>query len=200
MSTVELPSRNALAAHARQPAVHRCPADTEHSCDGGDVVLAAVVHRDGGLQLLIRLNSRSTTVATTRAAARPARVRSLIRSRSNSAREAKTWKMSRPPGVDVSILSVRLRTEIPRLSRSERSRSGGEASDRADLTARPRRCHLRGAAQACRRVPADARDSATPCPRTIGRNRQTSAHRSVGLSLVLLERGHSGVAHLIRGC
>ena len=38
-----------------------------------------------------------------RAAASPALVRSRIRSRSNSARAAKTWKTSLPPGVVVSI-------------------------------------------------------------------------------------------------
>ncbi len=44
-----------------------------------------------------------------RAAASPACVRSRMRSRSNSARAPKTWKISRPPGVEVSIASVRLR-------------------------------------------------------------------------------------------
>src|SRR5215218_10170306 len=49
-----------------------------------------------------------------RAAASPAVVRSRIRSRSNSARAAKTWKTSLPPGVVVSIASCRLRNPIPR--------------------------------------------------------------------------------------
>ena len=38
------------------------------------------------------------------AAASPAIVRSLTRSRSKAARAPKTWKISRPPGVVVSIL------------------------------------------------------------------------------------------------
>jgi hypothetical protein len=40
-----------------------------------------------------------------RAAASPALVRSRMRSRSNSARAANTWKTSLPPGVVVSIAS-----------------------------------------------------------------------------------------------
>jgi hypothetical protein len=47
--------------------------------------------------------------AAGRAAASPAAVRSRMRSRSNSARAAKTWKTSLPAGVVVSIASWRLR-------------------------------------------------------------------------------------------
>src|SRR5664280_1845021 len=42
----------------------------------------------------------------------------MISSRMNSARAAKTWKTSRPPGVVVSSLSCRLLNPIPRLRRS----------------------------------------------------------------------------------
>jgi hypothetical protein len=50
----------------------------------------------------------------TRAAASPALVRSRIRSRSNSASAANTWKTSLPPGVVVSIASWRLQNPTPR--------------------------------------------------------------------------------------
>ena len=50
-----------------------------------------------------------------RAAASPACVRSRIRSRSNSARAPKTWKISLPPLVVVSICSVRLLKPTPPL-------------------------------------------------------------------------------------
>jgi hypothetical protein len=40
-----------------------------------------------------------------------------MRSRSNSARAAKTWKTSLPPGVVVSIASCRLRNPMPRSAR-----------------------------------------------------------------------------------
>ena len=49
------------------------------------------------------------------AAARPARVRSWIRSRSNWPSAPKIWKMSRPPGVVVSMASVSERNPTPRL-------------------------------------------------------------------------------------
>jgi hypothetical protein len=52
-----------------------------------------------------------------RAAASPALVRSRMRSRWNSARAAKTWKTSLPPGVVVSIASWRLRKPMPRSAR-----------------------------------------------------------------------------------
>ncbi len=48
-----------------------------------------------------------------RATASPARVRSTISSRSISARAPITWKKKRPIGVDVSMLSVRLRKFTP---------------------------------------------------------------------------------------
>jgi hypothetical protein len=52
-----------------------------------------------------------------RAAANPALVRSRMRSRSNSAKAAKTWKTSLPPGVVVSIASCRLRNPMSRSAR-----------------------------------------------------------------------------------
>jgi len=52
------------------------------------------------------------------AAAIPALVRSRIRSRSNWPRAPKTWKISRPPGVVVSIASVSDRRPTPRASRA----------------------------------------------------------------------------------
>jgi hypothetical protein len=68
----------------------------------------------GHLGLVGGHDRRTTTpAARTRAAASPALVRSRIRSRSNSARAAKTWKTSLPPGVVVSIASCRLRNPIP---------------------------------------------------------------------------------------
>lgn len=68
-----------------------------------------------------------------RAAASPAWVRSRIRSRSISASAAKTWKINRPPGVEVSKPSVSERNPIlrsrnsptntirPRIARPKRS-------------------------------------------------------------------------------
>jgi len=49
-----------------------------------------------------------------RAAASPAWVRSRMRSRSNSANAANTWKTSRPPGEVVSIVSCSDRKTTPR--------------------------------------------------------------------------------------
>src|SRR5208282_4716149 len=58
---------------------------------------------------LIRNHDRlaSSLAPRAAAAARPARVRSWMRSRSNCPRAAKRWNTSRPPGVVVSIASVR---------------------------------------------------------------------------------------------
>jgi hypothetical protein len=53
-----------------------------------------------------------------RAAAKPAMVLSLIRSLSNSESAPKRWNVSSPPGVLVSMLSVRDRKVTSRLSRS----------------------------------------------------------------------------------
>lgn len=53
-----------------------------------------------------------------RAAARPSRVPETISSRMNSARAAKTWKTSLPPGVVVSRFSCREVKPIPRRRRS----------------------------------------------------------------------------------
>src|SRR5215213_5753524 len=52
-----------------------------------------------------------------RAAASPALVRSRMRSRSNSANAANTWKTSLPPGVVVSMASWRLRNPTPHSAR-----------------------------------------------------------------------------------
>ena len=51
------------------------------------------------------------------AAARPARVRSWMRSRSNCPSAPKRWNTSLPPGVVVSIASVRERNPTPRFSK-----------------------------------------------------------------------------------
>ncbi len=50
------------------------------------------------------------------AAVNPALVRSRIKSRSNWPSAPNTWKMSRPPGVVVSMASVRERKPTPRAS------------------------------------------------------------------------------------
>lgn len=56
-----------------------------------------------------------------RAAANPARVRSTINSLSISARADMIWKMKRPIGLDVSMLSVRLLKWMPRWRSSSTS-------------------------------------------------------------------------------
>ncbi len=61
---------------------------------------------------------RPPTLPRARAAARPAAVLSRMRSRSNSERAPKTWNTRRPPGVLVSMFSVRLTKATPRCSRS----------------------------------------------------------------------------------
>lgn len=64
---------------------------------------------------------RPPTLPYSLAAAKPARVRSTISSRSISARALMTWKKNRPAGVLVSMLSVRLRKFTPRACSSDTS-------------------------------------------------------------------------------
>ena len=61
----------------------------------------------------------------------PALVRSRIKSRSNWPSAPNTWKMSRPPGVVVSMLSVSDRKPTPRLPAHRLPRSGAAGSDQA---------------------------------------------------------------------
>ncbi|MND67325.1 hypothetical protein D3C80_587350 [compost metagenome] len=61
-----------------------------------------------------------------RAAAIPARVRSLISDRSNSAIDARTCSRSRPAGVPVSKLSLNDRNSTPRSLRSRMSLSNSK--------------------------------------------------------------------------
>ena len=65
-----------------------------------------------------RWRGRPPFLPRARAAARPARVRSRMMSRSNSARAPKTWKMSFPPLVVVSMASCKLWKPTPRSRRS----------------------------------------------------------------------------------
>ncbi len=66
----------------------------------------------------------------------PALVRSRIKSRSNWLSAPNTWKMSRPPGVVVSMLSVSDRKPTPRASSAPivSIRCGRERPSRAGLT------------------------------------------------------------------
>ena len=94
-----------------------------------------------------------------RAASSPALVRSRMRSRSNSARAAKTWKTSLPSLVVVSMLSWRLRNPIPR-SRRAASVSTRWRSDRPrrssfqTTTVSPLRAKLRACSRPVRSAPA----------------------------------------------
>ncbi len=63
----------------------------------------------------VMVAGRPPTRPRARAAATPARERSMIISLSNWASAEKTWKTRRPPGVVVSIPSWRERKPIPRL-------------------------------------------------------------------------------------
>ena len=67
------------------------------------------------------------------AASRPAIVRSVMSSRSNSAKEAKMAKVKRPAAVVVSMASRRLRKKTPRAARS--STPDGKESDQDDQDA-----------------------------------------------------------------
>ncbi len=71
--------------------------------------------------LLQSLPGGAATRPCSLAAAKPARVRSTISSRSISARALITWKKKRPAGVLVSMLSVRLRKFTPRACSSDTS-------------------------------------------------------------------------------
>jgi hypothetical protein len=62
----------------------------------------------------VSTDGRPPTRPRRRAEACPAMVRSLIKSRWNSARDPKMWKTNRPPGVVVSIASCNDRNPIPR--------------------------------------------------------------------------------------
>ena len=66
---------------------------------------------------------RPPTRPRARAAARPSWVPETMSSRMNSARAAKTWKTSRPPGVVVSRFSC---SEVNPMSRRRRSADGGD--------------------------------------------------------------------------
>ncbi len=83
-----------------------------------------------------------------RAAASPALVRSRMRSRSNSASAPMRWKISLPPGVVVSIFSVRLIKSTPRSLRrlSVSMRSLSERPSRSSfhtITVSPERTKAR---------------------------------------------------------
>jgi len=74
-------------------------------------------HCAGSLQFLRTDDGFASTLATRlAAAANPARVRSRMRSRSNCPSAPNRWKTRRPPGVVVSIASVRERNPTPRFS------------------------------------------------------------------------------------
>jgi hypothetical protein len=110
------PATSWSAAGAIQVTVDRGPADPERGGGRGHRVLPGGVHLLGHLQLVAITGGRPRWRPRARAAASPAAVRSL-RSRSNSARAAKTWKTSLPPGVVVSIVSCRLRKPTPHSAR-----------------------------------------------------------------------------------
>ena len=82
---------------------------------------------------------RPPTRPRARAAASPAKVRSRINARSNSASEAKMWKMSLPPAVVLSMFSARLLKprghHAPRCEQSPASRA---SYARVDPDAPPR--------------------------------------------------------------
>jgi hypothetical protein len=61
--------------------------------------------RTASISCKLRRRGRPSLLPRTQAAAIPARVRSLIRARSNSASAPMTWNKSRPPDVSVSIAS-----------------------------------------------------------------------------------------------
>ena len=81
---------------------------------------ATVMSRRSFNSLAVRILSGVMTVGRpprrprARAAARPAAVRSWMRSRSNSAMAPMMWNSSLPPGVVVSSCSDRLRSPTPR--------------------------------------------------------------------------------------
>lgn len=93
-------------------------------------ITSATCCRVAPISIILRHRSTTSVVITRRrpptlpcslAAAKPARVRSTISSRSISARALMTWKKKRPAGVLVSMLSVRLRKFTPRACSSDTS-------------------------------------------------------------------------------
>ena len=123
---IRLRPRRLDRARRAQMAVERRPAHPSTSA-----IFAVVCSRESCIDRATASFSALMTVGRpprrprVRAAERPACVRSRIRSRSNSASAAKTWKTSRPPGVVVSFDSV-----------SERSRSRAfERGNRLDEVA-----------------------------------------------------------------
>ncbi len=97
------------------------------------VVFPATCCRVAPVPNILRHRSTTSVVITRRrpptlpcslAAAKPARVRSTINSRSISARALMTWKKKRPAGVEVSIELVRLRKFTPRACSSDNRNSG----------------------------------------------------------------------------
>ena len=109
----------------------------------------------------LSLSLRPPTRPLARAAVRPARVRSRIRLRSNSAKAAKTWNCNFPEALPVSIFSVKLSKVMLSRSRSAMifTRSERERPSRSsrqttkvspDLKAF-RQCSVRHAAQICQK-------------------------------------------------
>src|SRR5699024_1405109 len=95
-------------------------ADTQDVTDLGDGHVLLVVEFLAVASLSpVSDGGRPPTRPRARAAASPALVRSVMMSRSNSAREAKMWKTSRPPGEVVSMFSCRDRNSMPRSCSSE---------------------------------------------------------------------------------
>jgi hypothetical protein len=95
-------------------------ADAEQLGDRGDAGLGVGQHVAGGAEQFGGDDGGAAADARprARAAARPSRVPEMMSSRMNSARAAKTWKTSRPPGVVVSRFSCRLVNPTPRRRRS----------------------------------------------------------------------------------
>src|SRR5262249_25242479 len=87
-----------------QIAIERRLRDPQRPADVLDRVRRVAVEEGGvPLLLIVEMAGRPPFLPRARAAARPARVRSRMISRSNSARAPKTWKMSFPPLVVVSM-------------------------------------------------------------------------------------------------
>ena len=105
------------AVNVSEVAVDRSPADPKSLGNGGHAVLPRAIHLLGHLELVGGQTEGRRHGGRGPGGASPALVRSRIRSRSNSARAANTWKTSLPPGVVVSIASWRLRKPIPRSAR-----------------------------------------------------------------------------------
>lgn len=80
-------------------------------------VLEAAIARANAIFLASMRRGRPPRLPRERAASSPALVLSLIRLRSNSAKEQKIWNTNFPPLVVVSIFSCRERNPMPRDSR-----------------------------------------------------------------------------------